>query len=206
MVGVPGRLWYTFSDGCCDFFVTDTRTERYLSDDPNEREIIGALQLEALKDWLVDGSGRVKFVVTAVAFFPDSAAVQDRDDKWGGFVRQRTEILDLIRQESVKRVVFLAGDLHFSMKSELVSPGAPDFRVLSIISSAFFWPYPHRTWRTYQLSGALASSSENEYQVVESSPLQATDNFTRVTTDLQGLSLSVHDRKGELLYSTAYAF
>jgi alkaline phosphatase D len=206
MVGVPDKLWYTFSDGCCDFFATDTRTERYLSDDPDEREIVSPLQLEALKDWLADGSGRAKFVVTAVPFFPDTASLEDRADKWGGFVGQRTGVLDHIRCEGVKRVVFLAGDYHLSMKAELISPGAPDFKVLSVVSSPFFWPYPHRSWRKSLLSGPLASSSEHEYVVVNSSPLQATDNFTRVTTDLEGLSLSVFDRKGETLFSTEYAY
>ena len=56
------------------------------------------------------------------------------------------------------------------------------------------------------MSGALSSSSENEYEVVNSGPPQATDNFTRVTTDLEGLSLSVYGRKGELLYTRDYAY
>ncbi len=206
MVGVPDKLWYTFSDGCSDFFVTDTRTERYLSDDVLEREIISDLQLAALMDWLADGSGRVKFVVSAVPLFPDSASKEDRTDKWGGFVRQRTQILEHIRGENVKRVVFLSGDLHLSMKSELISPGAPDFKVLSIISSAFFWPYPHRSWRRYQLSGPLEVVSDNVYDVVNTSPAQATDNFTRVTADLEQLRLSVFSRKGDPLYSTEYTY
>lgn len=33
LTGVPDYLWYRFQDGCCDFFITDTRTERYLSSD-----------------------------------------------------------------------------------------------------------------------------------------------------------------------------
>jgi alkaline phosphatase D len=92
------------------------------------------------------------------------------------------------------------------MKAELISPGAPDFKALSIVSSPFFWPYPHRSWRKSLLSGPLASNSEHEYVVVNPSPLQATDNFTRVTTDLERLSLSVFDRKGEPLFSTEYAY
>ncbi len=206
MVGVPDKLWYTFSDGCSDFFVTDTRTERYLSADVLEREIIGDLQLAALMDWLADGSGRVKFVVSAVPLFPDPASREDRADKRGGFVGQRTQVLEHIRAENVKRVVFLSGDLHLSMKSELVSPGAPDFKVLSIISSAFFWPYPHRSWRRYQLSGPLEVMSDNVYEVVNTSPAQATDNFTRVTADLEQLKLSVFSRKGDPLYTTDYAY
>ena len=206
MVGVPRKLWYSFSDGCCDFFVTDTRTERYLGDGPGERRIISNHQMDALKNWLTDGSGRVKFVVTAVPFFPDAELPQDRADKWGGFVWQRTQILDLIRRENVKRVVFLGGDLHLSTKSELVSPGAPGFKVLSIVSSPFYWPYPHAGWRDFQLTGQLDVTSDNVYEVVNSGPIQATDNFTRVSTDLDRLKLEVFSRKGELLYSAEYVY
>ena len=123
MVGVPKKLWYVFSDGCCDFFVTDTRTERYLSDDVYERRIMSGEQLAALQSWLTDGSGRVKFVVTSVPFFPNPVLANDREDKWSGFVWQRTQVLDLIRRGNVERVVFLGGDYHESMTSELVSPG-----------------------------------------------------------------------------------
>nr|WP_287243683.1 MULTISPECIES: alkaline phosphatase D family protein [unclassified Okeania] len=53
VIGSPSKLWYKFTDGCCDFFVTDTRTERDEAEscDPafEEREIINEDQFEALK-------------------------------------------------------------------------------------------------------------------------------------------------------------
>ncbi|WP_297310552.1 alkaline phosphatase D family protein [Neptuniibacter sp.] len=42
--GVPEGFYYCFKDGCSDFFVTDTRTERDLED----REIISEFQMESL--------------------------------------------------------------------------------------------------------------------------------------------------------------
>jgi alkaline phosphatase D len=205
MDGVPKKLWYSFTDGCCDFFVTDTRTERYLSDDVYERRIMSDAQLAALQHWLVNGSGRVKFVVTAVPMYPDPDLGNDRADKWSGFVWQRTQLLDLIRREGVKRVVFLGGDLHESMLVELVSPGAPGFKVLSIVSSPFFWPYPNPNRRRYQLSGRLDVTSEDVFQVVNSSPIIEPDNFVRVSVSLAQLNVEVFARKGELLYSTQYS-
>ena len=86
-------------------------------------------QLTALKLWLQDGADRIKFVISSVPFFPDPAPDSDRKDKWSGFTRQRGEILDLIREQSIPRVVFLAGDYHFSIKSELISPGKEEFRL-----------------------------------------------------------------------------
>ena len=206
MAGVPQKFWYTFSDGCCEFFVTDSRTERLLSDDPNIRRIMSDTQLQALKNWLADGSGRIKLVVTSVPFFPDPIPGSDREDKWSGFTKQRGEVLDLIRQESIQRVVFLGGDYHFSIKSELISPGKPDFRVLSVVSSAFYWPYPHGTWRAFETEGPLAAMSNYVYEMVDSSPSQSTDNFTRISADMERLKVEVFGRKGELLYATEFAF
>jgi len=54
--GWPEKFWFTFRDGCCDFFVTDVRTERALSDDPLKCRIMDDEQLAALKMWLADDS------------------------------------------------------------------------------------------------------------------------------------------------------
>ncbi len=206
MAGVAEKFWYTFQDGCCDFFVTDVRTERYLAEDPVERRIMNDQQMDALKNWLADGSERVKFVVSSVAFFPDPTPNEDRKDMWGGFIKQRGEILDLIRNRDIKRVVFLGGDYHFSMKSEVTSPGKPHFRVLSVISSAFFWPYPHGSWRSFQDNGELMAISPHTYEVVNSSKRFGTDNFTRISVDLEKLRIEIFSRKGEPIYETEYTF
>jgi alkaline phosphatase D len=200
MVGVPDRLWYTFRDGCCDFFVCDTRTERYLSEDPALRRIMSDHQLSALKAWLVDGSGRVKLIVSSVPFFPDPVEIEDRADKWGGFLQQRTELLEFIRLERVRPVVFLSGDLHRSLKLELTSPDDPTFRVVSIVSSAFFWPYAHGGWRQFQLAGALPTLADVRYEVGNGSPVFRTDNFTRLTVEPAQIKMEVYARKGDLLY------
>jgi len=130
----------------------------------------------------------------------------DRADKWSGSIVQRGEILDVIRDNDVRKVVFLGGDYHMSVKSELISPGKPDFRVLSVVSSAFYWPYPHGTWRNYQMNGRLAAISQFEYEMVNSSKPVGTDNFTRITADLEQLRIEVFSRKGQLLYDTNYVF
>ncbi len=186
------------------FFVTDTRTERYLSQNIEEREIINKKQLESLKQWLNDDSNRVKFVVSAVPLFPDLKA--GSEDKWAGFPRQRNEILEFIRQNEIRRVVFLSGDVHASMSAELVSPNDTDFKVISIISSSFFWPYPHPQAQSFILSGKLPSRSEVSYEVINAEPVWSTDNFTRVTTDLNSLQVEVFSRKGELLSTKLHSF
>ena len=69
--GTLSKFWYTFQDGCADWFVMDSRTERTWSEIATKRSMIKRSQMKALLDWLNDGSKRVKLVVTSVPFFPD---------------------------------------------------------------------------------------------------------------------------------------
>ncbi len=203
--GVPNHFWYSFQDGCCDFFVTDVRTERNLSNDPEEREIINSIQLEALEKWLLDKSGNVKFVVSSVPFFPDARS--SSRDKWDGFLKQRSRLIDLIRKKKVKKTVFLSGDIHCSCTSTLTSPDDPEFQIVSIISSSFFWPYPHPKKDKYMLTGKLESyKGSGNYQVNPVSDFIATDNFTRIHATPSGLAINVYSRKGDHLDQCKVSF
>jgi alkaline phosphatase D len=193
--GVPEKLWYTFSDGCCDFFVADTRTERVLAEPGETRKILNSIQMRGLKNWLADGSLRVKLIVSAVPVFPDAKHLSD--DKWSGFLDQRLEMLDFIRAQGIRRVAFLSGDVHAAMSAELRCAADPNFLVLSIISSSLFWPYPHPRRGQFQLEGDLAGTNEL-YQVHNASNVVRTDNFARLTVDLAGVDIEIFDRKGNL--------
>ncbi len=192
LAGVPNHFWYAFRDGCCDFFVTDTRTERI----PGE-EIISQIQMNALKNWLDDGSGRVKVIVTSVPLFPDSRS--GADDKWGGFIAQRDELLNFIHDRKVRRVLTLSGDVHASMSVDLESASDPDFRIVSVISSPFYWPYPHPSRRSFQLEGDLNSISPYGFRLRNPGPVVCTENFTRLSVDLKKVKVEVFSRKGEAI-------
>ncbi|MCB0028716.1 MAG: alkaline phosphatase family protein, partial [Anaerolineales bacterium] len=159
--GTPRRFWYTAQNGCCDFFVTDTRTERRLGENP---EIISKEQMQNLKEWLDDKSGRVKFIVSSVPLFP--ATKSSNEDKWGGFPAQQSELLDFLWSKQVPRVVFLAGDVHSALSAELVEQNDPlGYKVASVVSSSFYWPYPHNSRRAFDLDGKIQSAaSANVYQ------------------------------------------
>ena len=198
LTGPPDHFWYKFSDGCCDFFVTDVRTERNLNEDPEVREIISGEQMAALEAWLLDESGRIKFIVSSVPFFPDASS--SSGDKWDGFPKQRTHLIEVIRKNKVKKTVFLSGDIHCSCTTTLTIPGDPDLQIVSIISSAFFWPYPHPKKDKYLLEGQLPGFGDaGPYQVNRVSTFQATDNFTRVNASATGLTITIYSRKGERL-------
>lgn len=108
MQGTPESFWYDYTDGCIDVFVTDSRTERYLGECTDSREMLSQKQFSALKRWLKDGSGRVKIIVTSVPFFPDMTSGENQD-KWSGFSRQRQEILTHIEQNQIRKVTFFQG-------------------------------------------------------------------------------------------------
>ncbi len=205
--GIPRCYHYQFSDGCCDFFVTNTRTERRLEEGLNDGEIIGEQQMRALLDWLRDGSGQVKFVVSSVPFFPDPQ--KPSDDQWGGFRRQRDRIIAHIRHHQVGKVVFLSGDLHCSLAAEMdISDNAQSpLKLYSVISSAFYWPYPHTGARHLQLQGFVASAeNERAYPLGTVSDVFAGDNFTRVRASGSDLKIEVYERKGELVQEIRYEF
>lgn len=189
---MPHHFWYSFSDGCCEFFVMDTRTERR-----EQEEIISQSQMGALKHWLADGSGRVKVIVTSVPLLPDFR--HPSDDKWSGFIAQRDEILNFVYDQRVRRVVTLSGDVHCSMSVELTSMNDPDFKVISLVSSPFYWPYPHPSRKSFQLEGPLTSQSPYGFRLSNGGPIVTTENFTRMDVSSDQVDVTVFGRKGEVL-------
>lgn len=135
-------LFYTFEQGAGKFFCMDVRTERYMHKDTPQ--MIGKYQLQALYNWLSDHkeNEKVKFIVTSVPIFPDTKSLFGAsEDKWGGYAEQRKEILDYIRKQQIKKVIFISGDVHVSLAAKLQYQGE-DTGIYSVISSAFTWPVP----------------------------------------------------------------
>lgn len=211
MVGTPNHLWYQYSDGCVDVFVTDSRTERYPGDgkqwgdaDKDGRQMISSEQLSELKSWLKNGSGRVKIIVTSVPFFPDSASSENMD-KWFGFSAQREELLAHIEKNQIQKVVFFSGDVHASFSAELVSPSG--LKLFSVISSAFFWPYPHPSARHFKTKGSIEGGSAGTFCLENVSRVIGDDNFTRVDVTPKDLTIRVYGRKGgRAVMSTTHTF
>ena len=203
ITGTPTKLWYSFRDGCCDFFITDTRTERQV-DHPDQLELLSPRQMEAIKAWLEDGAEAVKFIGSAVPFFPDG--VDPSDDKWSGFIDQRDELLEWIRDRQIRRVVFLSGDVHCSLSASLSCDHDREFQIISLISSAFFWPYPDRKYTEFQMEGAIVSHAPTPYQVKVHTSIVREDNFTRVTASLLGITVETFSRKGRPLTHTTLSF
>ncbi|MFC4992762.1 alkaline phosphatase D family protein [Rubritalea tangerina] len=107
-------LYYPFSVGKNQFFVLDTRSERYCS----SGEMIGTEQLKDFLAWLKKHKDAMKFVVTSVPFV---FHVKHGDDKWCGsqFAKQREAILQFILQHDITGITFLTGDMHCSGHAQL---------------------------------------------------------------------------------------
>ncbi len=206
LTGTPDCFYYQFGDGCCDFFVTDTRTEREPAEGANAGEIIGEQQMGALLNWLGDDSGKVKIIISAVPFFPDTE--KENEDKWSGFRHQRDQIIAFIRNRKIKRVVFLSGDVHCSLAAELnIGTADKPLKIYSVISSAFYWPYPHMKRRHFKLTGHVASAEhENAYLLGKVSEVYSGDNFTRLKITPKTLDVKVFQRKGDLMQKTRFQF
>jgi len=191
--GTPRHLWYKYSDGCCDFFVMDCRTERIV-EDGQLIEMVSAEQMRALRRWLADTSGNVKIIISSVPFFPDFGS-KDNIDKWSGCERQRQELLTFIETREIDSVVFFSGDVHASVSGELILPSGR--KIISIISSSIFWPYPHPRARHFKLTGSIDGGTIGECMLDNFSPLSRDDNFTIVTVDKKKIDVAVHERKGK---------
>jgi alkaline phosphatase D len=193
----PTSLWYKYDVGRASFFVTDTRTERNRKSVPPR--IVSGEQMNELKKWLSEKKKEVKFVVSSVPFFPDPKT--EADDKWAGFSEQRREILDFIREGKIRPVVFLSGDIHLSAWATLECPSDPSFRVHSVISSPFYWPYWNDSKDNFVTSGIVEDSGQHKYRIAATGWWERGNNFVRVTLQNGGknLLLEVYGRKGARL-------
>lgn len=111
--------YYSFSYGGAQFFVLDTRTERWaFQQDGDGNQIISKEQMTQLKKWLLKYSDVPKFIVSSVPFV---AHVRRSDDKWSSekFLHQRDQLIEFMVDKGIRKVVFLTGDMHNSYHATL---------------------------------------------------------------------------------------
>jgi alkaline phosphatase D len=118
--------YYNFWYGDVAFFVVDERTYRTsesVDDGPN-KTMLGDVQNQRLKDWLleVNDTAKIKVIASGAAWTVD----YDDGDGWRGYKYARSEILDFIGNNSIKNVVLLSGDVHYVFVVEIL-PGLFEF-------------------------------------------------------------------------------
>lgn len=199
LYGTPSHLWYTYRDGCLDVFAMDTRTERRLNTDPHQ--IVSDIQFNALKQWLSDGSHAIKLILSSVPIVGSESR-----DKWAGFPEQRLALLQFITDNEIEKVVFLSGDLHASWSCEFTLEGSNTTKMLSIVSSAFFWPYPVASADSFQRSGTVELGQGKKVRLSNASEICRDDNFSRIDFSTDQAIVSIYGRKGERFSRKVHKF
>lgn len=193
------HYWYQFSDGDIEWFVTDSRTRRNLSAD--NRRILDEAQEQALLTWLVNSPARVKFVVTSVMFYPDRK--RHGDDAWKAFPEQRLRLLETIRTQRIRNVVFVSGDVHGSLTARLSHSEDADFEVHTIVSSPLcnskLLPYAKAS--TFILDQPLVRTAAGDYRHELTSAVVSEDNFAHVVVETDHILINYQDRDGKKLQS-----
>lgn len=129
----PARLYRSFRWGrAAEILILDTRQYR----DPHQGTILGTRQKEWFLETLASSTAWFKFVATSVSFS------SSKSDRWGGFSKERDEILNFIAEKKINGVVFLSADLHFAavanvggelrIKEYIVGPMAAPLNWLAI--------------------------------------------------------------------------
>ena len=195
------KYWYQFTEGDIEWFITDSRTRRNLSE--VDRRILDVEQEQALCQWLIHSPARVKFVVTSVMFYPDRKRLGD--DAWQAFPEQRLRLLETIRTHRIKNVFFVSGDVHGSLTSRLTHSEDPDFEVHTIVSSPLcnskLLPYAKAS--TFILDQPLARTAAGDYRHELTSNVISHDNFAHLIVDADRIDVRYHDRDGHFLESAS---
>jgi len=81
-----------------------------------DRTVLGAEQKSLFKDALLNSKAKFKFVVTSVSIQQTFVLPYDG---WEGYGAERSEILNFIRDNEIKNVIFLTTDLHLNLMNEV---------------------------------------------------------------------------------------
>jgi alkaline phosphatase D len=167
----------------------------------DDRRILDEEQEQALRKWLVHSPARVKCVVTSVMFYPDRKS--HGDDAWKAFPEQRLRLLETIRTQRIKNVLFISGDVHGSLTSRLTHSEDPDFEVHTIVSSPLcnskLLPYAKAS--TFMLDQPLAQTAAGDYRHQLTSDVISQDNFAHLIIEQAQIRVNYHDRDGKPLQS-----
>jgi alkaline phosphatase D len=108
--GDPHRIYRSFRWGkAAELFILDTRQYR----DYTEGTILGRKQKQWFLESLSASKAWFKMIATSVPFSSPNS------DKWGGFPRERDQILRVIREQQISGVIFLTADVHYAAVSRI---------------------------------------------------------------------------------------
>ena len=97
-------LAHSFQQGSVRFIVLDLRSER------RDSNIMSAEQMQWFKAELLKShqSHLLSVVLSSVSWYGNE------QDNWGGFPKQRQEILDFVNEQGIEKLVWMCGDAHMN--------------------------------------------------------------------------------------------
>ncbi len=106
----PG-VFFRYQYGGVDFFFLDDRYHRDPNSRPDgpEKTQLGAGQKRWLKEGLKRSQAPFKVLVSGGEW---NASKGEHGDSWAGFLHERDEIFDFIRDQGISGVVLLSGNIH----------------------------------------------------------------------------------------------
>lgn len=176
------------------FYFADTRTGRSARGSLVPRvsqEILSQTQITDLKSWMVLHRESVKFVSTPSLLLPRRRSTardlygSERSDAWDGFPQSLQDLLGFMVHERVTNTVFLSGDEHHSLFSEIwvrpTSCSAAPIKVVSVHSSALYAPFPFANGHPIDLITGQDDFALGPLEVhVQSSLAPRGDGFARI--------------------------
>ena len=123
------RLYGQFEVSNCHFFMIDARSHRDVPDFENpyrsDKSILGAEQLQWLKEGIAASTAEFIFVVSSVNFMiphtePSAApgAIPKKGEAWTVFMHEREQLIELWDKMD-KPIFLLTGDLHNSFAIQI---------------------------------------------------------------------------------------
>ncbi|MCB0154545.1 MAG: alkaline phosphatase family protein [Anaerolineae bacterium] len=103
-------IYQAFTVGRVRFLITDTRSERSPKSAPDDanKTMLG----QAQKAWLKQELLQAKELFRLVVWVSPAAWIPDLSDGWTLYSTERRELADFIKENEIKNVVMLTGDLH----------------------------------------------------------------------------------------------
>lgn len=101
---VGAGLAHSFQNGRLRFIVLDLRSER------KDSSLMSAEQMQWFKDELLlsHRNNFLSVVVSSISWYGNE------QDNWGGFQKERQEILDFVNEEGIEKLVWMCGDAHMN--------------------------------------------------------------------------------------------
>lgn len=127
----PG-VWFDVSVGDIDFIFLDGRyyreyAGRHGGESVENPSMLGAYQLEWLKQKLVESDATFKVLLSPVPWASDTKPYPGVLDTWDGYTAEREDIFSFIENHQIEGVILVSADRHRSDLHKIPRPDGYDF-------------------------------------------------------------------------------